>query len=152
MPGHADFDPWAEREGPFSFVRYVTDQPTAQFFVPYLKAPAEAEDLWSRLAAGDTCCRRVYSLTYLHDDQKIEVKVGEERKVFSRKKDRHGAYRPGLDFDRRHRREGTVVVAIVDAGNVLRIWSVAMAGRWPNPSLVSPADLERIQYFKPREP
>jgi hypothetical protein len=143
----SDYDPWAEREGPFSFARYVTEQATTEFFIPYLKDPAAAEDLWSRCAAGATGCRRVYSLTYLHDDRKIEVTVGQERKVYRRKTDRHGAYVPGADFDRRHQREGTVVVAIVDAGDVIRIWSVALTGRWPNPSLVDPGGLERIQYF-----
>jgi hypothetical protein len=90
----------------------------------------------------------VYSLTYLDDDQRIEVKVGDQRKVYRRKTDRRGAYVPGADFDRRHRREGTVVLAIADAGDVIRIWSVAMADRWPNPSLVDPRALERIQYFR----
>jgi hypothetical protein len=144
----SDYDPWAEREGPFSFAWYLTEQPTTDFFIPYLKDPAAAEDLWSRCAAGTTGCRRVYSLTYLHDDQKIGVKVGEERKVYRRKSARRGAYVPGADFDRRHRLEGTAVLAIVDAGNVIKIWSVALAGRWPNPSLVDPRALERIQYFR----
>jgi hypothetical protein len=45
-----------------------------------------------------------------------------------------------------------VVLATVDAGDVVRICSVALTGRWPNPSLVGPGTPERIQYFKPREP
>jgi hypothetical protein len=145
-----EHDPWANREGPFSLTRYVTEQPAVDFFIPYRNDPAEGEDLWSRLAAGNATCRRVYSLTYLHDDQRIEVRVGEERKVFRRKTDWPGGYMAGTDFDRRYRREGTMVLAIVDAGDVIRVWSVAVDGRWPNPSIVSPGALERIQYFRVR--
>jgi hypothetical protein len=31
---------------------YVTEQPTKDFFIPYLNGPAEAEDLWSRFATA----------------------------------------------------------------------------------------------------
>jgi hypothetical protein len=144
-------DPWADREGPYSLPAYVTDQPTTECFVPYLSDPGEAERLWSRLTAGHAASRRVYSLTYLHGDQKIEVRVGEERRVYSRKKDRRGNYLPAADFDRRSQREGTTVIAIVDSGAVIEIWSVAVVGRWPNPTAVSPAALERIQYFRQQD-
>ena len=140
-------DLWADREGPNSLPRYVTEQPTTECFVPYLSDPGEAERMWSRLTAGYSASRRVYSLTYLHSDQRIEVRVGEERRVYNRKKDRRGNYVPAVDFDRRPKREGTAVIAIVDSGQVIEIWSVAMTGRWPNPTAVSPAALERIQYF-----
>jgi hypothetical protein len=145
-----DHDPWADREGPFSLARYVNEQPATDFFIPYRNDPAEAEDLWLRLVAGNAACRRVYSLTYRHEDQRIEVRVGEERKVFRRKTGWRGGYMAGTDFDRRYRREGAVVLAIVDAGDLIRVWSVAQDGRWPNPSIVSPGALERIQYFRAR--
>jgi hypothetical protein len=152
-PGYAgavanEADPWAEREGPYSLPRYVTEPPTTECFVPDLTDPGEAERLWSRLAAGHAAIRRVHSLTYLHDDQKIEIRVGEQRKVYGRKKDRRGNYVPAVDFGRRPKREGATVIAIVDSGPVIEIWSVAMAGRWPNPTTVSPSALERIQYFR----
>jgi hypothetical protein len=44
------------------------------------------------------------------------------------------------------------VLAIVDAGAVIEIWSMAMTGRWANPTIVDPRSLERIQYFKPPAP
>lgn len=143
-----DGDPWADREGAYSLPRYVTEPPAKDFFVPYLNDAAKAEDLWSRCTARYAASRRVYSLTYTHDEQKIEVQVGQERKVYSRGGGR-GGYVPSADFGRRGKREGSAVLAIVDAGAVIEIWSVAMAGRWANPTIVDPSALERIQYFKP---
>jgi len=58
---------------------------------------------------------------------------------------------PAADFDRRFQREGTTVIAIVDSDEVIEIWSVAMVGRWPNSTTVSPAALERIQYFRQQD-
>jgi hypothetical protein len=147
----SDSDPWAEREGPYSLPRYVTEQPTRDFFIPDLNDPAVAEELWSRYSARRQASRRVYSLTHTHNDHKIEVQVGQERKVYSRRGGR-GGYQPNADFDRRGKRDGSTVLAIVDAGTVIEIWSVALTGRWANPSIVDPWTLERIQYFKPPEP
>ena len=147
----SDGDPWADREGPYSLPRYVTEQPTKGFFIPYVNGPAEAEDQWSRFAARHPATRRVCSLTYTHNNQKIEVQVGQERKVYSRRGGR-GGYVPSAGFDRRGKREGSTVLAIVDAGAVIEIWSVLLSGRWANPSIVDPWALERIQYFKPPAP
>lgn len=144
-------DPWADREGPYSLPRYVTEPPAKEFFIPYVNGPAEAEDLWSRFAARHPTSRRVYSLTYTHDNQKIEVQVGQERKVYSRRGGRDG-YAASADFDRRGKREGSTVLAIVDAGAVIEIWTVLLSGRWANPSIVDPWALESIQYFKPPAP
>ncbi len=147
----SDGDPWADREGPYSLPRYVTEQPAKDFFIPYANDPAKAEDLWSSCAARYAASRRVYSLTYTHNDQKIEVQVGQERRVYSRRGGR-GGHVPSTDFDRRGKREGSTVLAIVDAGVVIEIWSMAMTGRWANPTIVDPWALERIQYFKPSAP
>jgi hypothetical protein len=147
----SDQDPWADREGPYSLPRYVTEQPAKDFFIPYLPDAAKAEDLWSRCSGRYAASRRVYSLTYTHNDQKIEVQVGRERKVFGRRGSR-GGYVPGSDFERRGKREGSTVLAIVDAGAVIEIWSIGIAGRWANPTRVDPWALERIQYFKPPAP
>jgi hypothetical protein len=144
-------DPWAAREGPYSLTRYVTEQPAKDFFIPYLKDAAKAEDLWSRWAARHPASRRVYSLTYANNDQRIEVQVGRERKVYGRRAG-PGGYVPAADFDRRGKQEGSTVLAIVDAGAVIEIWSVALTGRWANPTIVDPRALECIQYFKPSAP
>jgi len=144
----SDQDPWADREGPYSLPRYVTEQPAKDFFIPYLNDPSKAEDVWSRCAARHAANRRVYLLTYIHNDQRIEVQVGRERMVFGRRTGR-GGYVPGTEFDRRGKREGSTVLAIVDAGAVIEIWSMSMTGRWANPTIVDPRALERIQYFKP---
>jgi hypothetical protein len=125
----------------------VTEQPAKDFFVPYLNDPAKAEDLWSRCAARYAASRRVCSLTYTHNDQRIEVQVGQERKVYTRRGGRSG-YVPTADFERRGQREGSTVLAIVDSGAMIEVWSVARTGRWANPSIVDPWALERIQYFK----
>jgi hypothetical protein len=122
--------------------------PTREFFVPYAKDP---EALWARLAQARTGARRVYSLTHRHGDQKVEATVGRARRVFSRKKDRRGHEIPSLDFDSRGHTEGSAVVAIVDCGDVIEVWSVAMSVRWANPATVSPADVLSLEYFKPRE-
>lgn len=147
----SDRDPWADREGPYSLPRYVIEEPAKDFFIPYLNDPAKAEELWSRCAARYASSRRVYCLTYTHNDQKIEVRVGEERTVYSRRGGR-GGFDPSADFERRGKREGSTVIAIVDAGAVIEIWSVALTGRWANPTIVDPWALERIQYFKPLAP
>ena len=107
----SDGDPWADREGRNSLPRYVTEQPAKDFFIPYLNDPAKAEDLWSRFAARYAASRRVYSLTSTNNDQKIEVHVGRERKVFGRSGGR-GGYVSGAEFDRRGKREGYKYVTI----------------------------------------
>jgi hypothetical protein len=127
---------------------YALTEPTREFFVPYAKDP---EAFWSRLAADRAGARRVYSLTHRHVDQKVEATVGRRRRVFGRQKDRRGYEIPSLDFDRRGRFEGSTVVAIVDRGDVIEVWSVAMSQRWPNPATVNPADVMNLEYFKPAE-
>lgn len=144
----SDANPWADREA-FSLPLYALPKPTREFFVPYTNNPDEAEAFWARLAAGRADARRVYSLTHRHGDQKIEAAVGRPRRVFDQKKDRRGYGVPSLDFDRRSRKEGSVVAAIVDRGDVIEVWSVAMTQRWPNPTTVSPADVLSLEYFKP---
>jgi hypothetical protein len=147
----SDEDPWADREGSYSIPRYVTEQPAKDFFVPYLSEPARAEDLWSRCTARYSATRRLYSLTYMYNDQRIEVQVGQERKVYNRRGS-SGGYVASTDFDRRGKREGSTVLAMVDAGAVIEIWSMAATGRWANPTIVDPWSLERIQYFKSSAP
>jgi hypothetical protein len=140
-------DPWADREA-YSAPLYALAEPSREFFVPYAKDP---EAYWSRVAAGRADARPVYSLTHRHGDQKVEATVGRQRRVFDRKKDRRGHEIPSLDFERRGHIEGSTIVAIVDRGDVLEVWSVAMASRWPNPATVTPADVLSLEYFRPRE-
>jgi hypothetical protein len=142
-----DANPWADREA-YSQPPYAQPEPTRDFFVPYAKDP---EAFWSRVSAGRAGARRVYSLTHSHGDQKVEATVGRRRRIFERKKDRRGHEIPSLDFDRRGRTEGSTVVAIVDRGGVIDVWSVAMSHRWANPAAVNPADVLSLEYFKPWE-
>jgi hypothetical protein len=143
----SEANPWADREA-YSLPTYALTEPTREFFVPYARDP---EAFWSRVAAGRTDARRVYSLTHRHGEQKVEATIGRPRRVFGRKKDRRGYEIPSLDFDRRGRNEGSAVVAIVDRGDVIEVWSVAMSQRWANPSTVNPADVLSLEYFKPPE-
>jgi hypothetical protein len=143
----SEANPWAEREA-YSLPMYAQPEPTREFFVPYAKDP---DEYWSRVAAGRADVRRVYSLTHRHGDEQVEATVGRPRRVFGRKKDRRGQEIPSLDFDRRGRYEGSMVVAIVDRGDVIEVWSVAMSLRWANPATVSPADIVSLEYFKPQE-
>jgi hypothetical protein len=70
-------DPWAERETGF---RLYVEPPAVAFFISGIDDPADAEAQWARFVQGQRPgCRRVYSLTYMNDISKIEVKVGEER-------------------------------------------------------------------------
>jgi hypothetical protein len=144
-------DPWAERAA-FSLPMYLQVEPTRQFFVPYTRDPAEAEAFWLRLAAGRADARRAYSLTHRHGDLQVEATVGRARKVFGRKKDRWGRGIPSLDTGRRGHAEGSVVTAIVDRGDVIEVWSLAMTRWWPNPDTVYPDDVLSLEYFRPRGP
>jgi hypothetical protein len=143
-----DDDPWAGRYRP-GFRPYL-EPPAEDFSVPGIVDPAEAEARWAHYLEASGArpdSRRVYSLTYFHGADKIEVNVGSERREYRRTRGRGR----GLDFERRYRLTGTTVSGIVDSGDVIYVWSFGPPfGGWANPSLVGPDSLERIQYFKPR--
>ena len=140
---------WAEREQPYSSC--FIEQPSTEFFIPG-RGPAEAEALWAELVQGHRPdSRRVYSLTYRHDELKIEAKVGEHRREYRRRAGPRGAYIPDIGFERYPWRTGSRVLAIVDACDVIEVWPGAPPGGPAGPSLVSPGAVERIQYFKAPE-
>jgi hypothetical protein len=143
-------DPWAEREA-YSLPLYLQLEPTRNF-VPYTKDPAEAEAFWLRLTAGRRDARRVYSLTHRQGDLQIEATVGRARRVIGRKKDRRGQVVRAPEARGRGHAEGSVVTAIVDRGDVIEVWSLAMTRWWPNPATVYPDDVLSLEYFRPPVP
>ena len=139
-------DPWAQREAGF---RPYVEPPAVAFFIPGIDHPADAEAQWARFVQGQRPgCRRVYSLTYMNGISKIEVKVGEARMQRRPEAGPRGGHIPGGGLSPVARRTGSRVLAVVDAGTVLEVWSEPPPGEWANPSLVSPGSLERIQYFR----
>jgi hypothetical protein len=139
-------DPWAQREASF---RLYVEPPAVAFFIPGIDDPAEAEAQWARFAQGHRPdSRRVYSLTYTNGISKIEVKVGEERILRRPETGPRGGHLPGGGLSPVARPTGSRVLAIVDAGTVLEVWSEPPPGEWANPSLVSSRSLEQIQYFR----
>jgi len=139
-------DPWAQREASF---RLYVEPPAVAFFIPGIDDPAEAEAQWARFAQGHRPdSRRVYSLTYFNGISKIEVKVGEERIQRRPETGPRGGHLPGGGLSPVARPTGSRVLAIVDAGTVLEVWSEPPPGEWANPSRVSSRSLEQIQYFR----
>jgi hypothetical protein len=118
-----------------------------QFFIPNLRgnlATAEAE--WQRCLSESPApadSRRVYSLTYEHDGDRYEVKVGERRKRYRRKTGPRGGYIADADHEPRGRDTGTMVSGIVDtSGDLLYVWSYGPPfDGWGNPSLVGRAEV-----------
>ena len=138
--------PWAEREAGF---RLYVEPPAVTFFIPGIDDPSDAEAQWARFVQGQRPdCRRVYCLTYRNGISKIEVKVGEERMQRRPETGPRGGHLPGGGLSPVARPTGSRVLAIVDAGTVLEVWSEPPPGEWANPSLVSSRSLEQIQYFR----
>lgn len=123
-----------------------------KFFIPDLREqPEAAEERWSRYlrdsgAAADS--ERVYSVTYLHDGSKFIATVGELRIEYARKRGPRGGYIKDAPLVKHGRPTGTMISAIIDAGNVLYVWTYGPPfGGWANPSMVGTNEIEDIQYF-----
>ena len=124
----------------------------ARFYIPHLRDdPAVAETEWERYLGESPAppdSRRVYSLTYERDGDRYEVTVGQARKCYRRRTGPRGGYIKNADHERVGRRTGTMVSGIIDAGELLYVWSYGPPfGGWHNPSLVGRGEVRMIQYF-----
>ena len=123
-----------------------------RFFIPHLRDdPLAAEAEWERylrVTPAPTRSGRVYSVTYEHEDSRILATVGEERLEYRRKRGPRGGYIKNADFNPVGQRTGTQISGIIDAGNLLYVWSYGPPFRgWANPSLIGKAEVQHIEYF-----
>lgn len=123
-----------------------------RFFIPHLHDNRiAAEQEWARYLEAShapATSRRVYTLRYEHGGDRYEVKVGEPRKVFRRQTGPRGGYIRNAGHAPYGSRTGTQVSGIVDAGNVIYVWSYGPPfGGWANPSLVGRNEVTAIEYF-----
>jgi hypothetical protein len=124
-----------------------------KFFIPDLQDdPEAAEAEWQRyirdtLAPAES--RRVYSVTHYHDGSKIVATVGNERLEYTRKSGPRGGKIKNAGFVPVGRSTGTKISAIIDAGNVIYVWTYGPPfGGWANPSLIGRSAVEDIEYFE----
>jgi len=128
-----------------------------KFFVPHLRVGSDAEEAWSSYldtshATADDNARRLYSLTYEHEDSLYKVKVGEPRVRFRRRTGPRGGYIKDAPYSTSGTPTGTDVTAIVRAGNVIHVYSWGPSyGGWANPSFVGPDSITQSTYFEPVE-
>jgi hypothetical protein len=123
-----------------------------KFFVPDLADDDEAaEERWCHYllqSGASPSSKRVYTLVYEHDGDRYELTVGQPREVFKRKTGPRGGYIKDAGQVRYGVSTGTVVSAIVEAGQVIHVWSYGPPfGGWANPSLVGIREVRAIAYF-----
>lgn len=123
-----------------------------RFFIPHLQAePAAAEAEWRRylsVTPAPAESRRVYSMVYNHEGDRYAVKVGEQRLRYRRRTGPRGGHIPYAEPASFGSPTGTVVSGIIDAGNLLYVWTYGPPfDGWANPSLVGRSEVERIAYF-----
>lgn len=123
-----------------------------KFFLPHLREdPAAAAAEWQRYldeSGAPQDSRRVHRLSYEHDGDRYEVTVGEPRQQFRRKTGPRGGYIKNADVERYGRDTGTVVSGIIDAGDLVYVWSYGPPfGGWANPSFVGRREIRHIGYF-----
>ena len=122
------------------------------FFIPELRDdPAAAEAEWQRYldeTPAPAESRRLYKLTYVHNGDKYEVTVGEPRKQFRRQRGPRGGYIPNADYERYGRDTDTIVSGMIDAGDLIYVWSYGPPfGGWANPSMVGRAEIRNMEHF-----
>lgn len=123
-----------------------------EFFIPDLKdQPEAAEARWKKYltqSPAPATSKRVCSLTYWHDGTKYVATVGEERMGYSPERGPRGGYVKNAPLQKVGFRSGTMISAIIDAGDLIYIWSYGPPfGGWANPALVGPSSVEEITYF-----
>jgi hypothetical protein len=123
-----------------------------QFFIPdFRDDPAVAEAEWQRYLSESPAppeSRRVFSITYEHDGDIYEVSVGQARKRYRRQTGPRRGYIKNAGTEPWGRESGTMVSGIIDAGDVLYVWSYGPPfDGWANPSFVGRREVRRIEYF-----
>jgi hypothetical protein len=122
-----------------------------KFFIPSVDDLLEAEKVWRSFA--DDCgapqsCRRLYSLTYTHDQDKIVVTVGKPPMVYKRQTGPRGGYIKNADFVRLGQSIGTTVCGIVDAGSLIYVYQIPSNRYWANPILVGQGSVMTLDPFE----
>jgi hypothetical protein len=123
-----------------------------KFFIPHLRDdPAGAEREWQRYlkdSGAPATSRRVYSLTYEHERSKFVVTVEQPRTEYRRRTGPRGGHIKNADYVPHGRPTGTEVSGIVDARELLYVWSYGPPfGGWANPSMVGRHEVREIEYF-----
>lgn len=84
----------------------------------------------------------LWKISYLHDGDRYEVRVGEPRRVFRRKTGPRGGYRANAGYRSWSSATGTEVTAIMRTPTVILVWSTPPCGGWANPSMVGLTEVE----------
>ncbi len=121
---------------------------TPAFFVPGASDPKAAWD-WYLQAVGlrSEEAEALYEIDYHHDGDRYEVRVGEPRHLYPRKTGPRGGYRRDAGHRAWSSDTGTVVTAIMQAPNVIYVWSLPPYGGWANPSMVGSGELRKAVPF-----
>jgi len=94
--------------------------------------------------------RQARTMTYRHDGDKYEVTVGEPRKVYRRRTGPRGGYIKNADWQGWGTPTGSIVMAIIDAGRVIEVYSEEPSRGWANPSLVGHSEVMSIEWISER--
>jgi hypothetical protein len=85
-------------------------------------------------------------MTYRHDGDKYEVTVGEHRRQYRRKTGPRGGYIKDADWQGWGTPTGSIVTAIIDAGQFIEVHSEEPPGVWANPSVVGHGEVMSIEW------
>lgn len=100
--------------------------------------------------AGDSDARargrRARAMTYRHDGDKYEVTVSQPRKRYRRRTGPRGGYLKDAGWQGWGTPTGSTVTAIIDAGNVIEVYSEEPALGWANPSFVGHGEIMSIEW------
>lgn len=121
---------------------------TPDFFIPGAEDSKTAWDWYVRsenLKSDEV--EALYEISYIHNGDRYEVRVGEPRHVFPRKTGPRGGYRPNAGFRSWSSDTGTVVTAIMKTPTVIYVWSLRPFGGWANPSMVGLGELGKAIPF-----
>lgn len=121
-----------------------------KFFIPGASDPEAAWDWYvqsERLKNEEV--EALFEITYLHEGDRYEARVGEPRRIFRRETGPRGGYRSNAGHRALSSRTGTVVTAIMRAPSVIYVWSMPPYGQWANPSVVGLGELANATPFSP---
>ena len=125
-----------------------------KFFIPDRPDSDEIalEEAWQsyldRTPGAPATSRRIYRMSYSTKGSKFHVEVGQDRIEHQPITGPRGGHRPGSEVERYGRPTGTKVAVIIDAGNVIHVWSYGPPfGGWANPSMVGPTTVTSAEYF-----
>lgn len=119
--------------------------------MPLMPDPEQAEGQWQKYRENSNAAldsRRIYSVLYEHDGDKIFAKVGEPPKVFKKITGPGGGYRKDAGHQRLGQSIGQQVTAIIDTGNYLSVYMLPGDSYWANPITVGYESIETSEDFE----